>query len=133
MQQETVAPNPGYFEAHVEEMAEKYLPNLVQRKKWHIPVRNLRVGDLVLVVEYDVPRSAWPLRRIMKVYPGPDDIVRVTDVKAKSELLKRPVSKLALLVPPRTLGAVCCERIFVRGNVDSRKFVFFPAWNIMVC
>ena len=75
----------------------EYLPGLIQRKKWHEDSRNVQVGDLVLIVDYTVARGAWPLATVVKVYPGADGVVRLTDVKTKFGQLKRPVTKLALL------------------------------------
>ena len=40
------------------------------------------MGDVVLVIEPDVPRRHWNLRRIEAVYPGQDGLVRVVDVRA---------------------------------------------------
>ena len=53
--------------------------------------------DLVLVSDYTVPRDNWPLGRIMKVFPGHDNVVRSAEVKTKFGVMKRPVTKLALL------------------------------------
>ena len=51
--------------------------------------------DLVLVSDYTVPRGNWPLGRIVKVFPGHDNVVRSAEVKFG--VMKRPVTKLALL------------------------------------
>ena len=75
----------------------EYLPCLITRKKWLQPTANVKIGDLVLVVDYAVPRSCWPLGRIVNVFPGHDNIVRSADVKTKFGVMKRPVTKLALL------------------------------------
>ena len=75
----------------------EYLPCLITRKKWLQPTANVKIGDLVLVVDYAVPRGCWPLGRIVKVFPGHDNIVRSAEVKTKFGVMKRPVTKLALL------------------------------------
>ena len=75
----------------------EYLPSLITRKKWLQPTANVKIGDLVLVVDYAVPRGYWPLGRIVKVFPGHDNIVRSAEVKTKFGVMKRPVTKLALL------------------------------------
>jgi hypothetical protein len=54
----------------------EYLPALVQRAKWTQDVPNLKVGDLVIVVDYSTPRGTWPLGRIIEVCRGSDKIVR---------------------------------------------------------
>ena len=58
---------------------------------------NLKIGDLVLVVDYETPRGSWPVGRIVRVFPGCDDVVRAAEVKTKFGVMKRPVTKLALL------------------------------------
>ena len=59
----------------------KYLPGLTARKKWFQAVPNLKVGDLVLIVDYGTPRGCWPLGRIVTVFPGSDIVVRSAEVK----------------------------------------------------
>jgi len=75
----------------------EYLPRLITRKKWPQPTANVKIGDLVLVVHYAVPRGCWPLVRIKKVFTGHDNIVRSAEVKTRFCVMKRPVTKLALL------------------------------------
>ena len=75
----------------------EYLPCLITRKKWLQPTANINIGDLVLVFDYAVPRGCWPLGIIVNVFPGHDNIVRSAEVKTKFGVMKRPVTKLALL------------------------------------
>jgi hypothetical protein len=58
----------------------EYLPSLIKRTKWQQDVRNLNVGDLVLLVNPATARGAWPLGRVTKVFPGADNIVRSAEV-----------------------------------------------------
>ena len=69
-------------------------PGLITSNKWLQPTANVKIGDLVLVDNYAVPRGYWPLGRIMKVFPGHDNIALSSEVKTKFE---RPVAKLTLL------------------------------------
>ena len=75
----------------------EYLPRLTARKKWFQAVPNLKVGDLVLIVDYGTPRGCWPLGRIVTVFPGSDKVVRSAEVKPKFGPLRCHVAKLALL------------------------------------
>ena len=75
----------------------EYLPGLTIRKKRFQTGPNLKIGDLVLVAAYGTPRGSWPLGRIVRVFPGQDNVVRSVEVKTKFGLMKRPVMKLALL------------------------------------
>ena len=75
----------------------EYLPELQRRQKWLIPRRNIKVGDIILLMESNVSRGSWPLGRIVKVYQGEDGLVRSADVKTRHGELQRPVTKMCLL------------------------------------
>ena len=76
-----------------------YLASLRKFTKWHSPSRNARVGDVVLLQEDGLLPSKWQLARITQVHPGHDGIVRVVTVKTKTGTYKRPVTKVAPLLP----------------------------------
>ena len=59
--------------------------------------RNLRVNDLVLLVDATQPRGHWNLGRVTKVFFGADGLVRTAEVKTKTSTFVRPISKLYLL------------------------------------
>ena len=79
-------------------------PNLVIRKKWHTEVRNLMVGDIVLVQDLNSLRGNWKRAIVSEVLPSKDDKVRrvnvsyITTTGVRSEV-ERPVQKLILLNP----------------------------------
>ena len=79
----------------------EYLPTLQLRQKWHEAVRNLEVGDLVILCDDKLPRNSWSLGRVMETYPGSDGLVRSVKITTKSAdgmtMLIRPVHKLCLL------------------------------------
>lgn len=73
---------------------------LSPRHKWSKAKENLGKGDIVLIVEENTKRGQWKLAEIMKTYPGNDNLVRVVDLKlADGQSLKRPITKLILLLP----------------------------------
>ncbi|XP_055850540.1 uncharacterized protein LOC129915103 [Episyrphus balteatus] len=74
-----------------------YLHHLQQRPKWLNPKENLKVGDIVLVKEDNLPPSAWLLARVIELHPGADGFTRVVTIKTKNSILKRPISKLSRL------------------------------------
>ena len=41
----------------------------------------------------------WPLAKVTQTYPGKDGLVRVVDVKTSKGIYKRPVTKVAVLIP----------------------------------
>lgn len=72
----------------------EYLHSLQTREKWLNRTKNLRLGDLVLIHDPHAPPMAWKIGRIIKVYPGDDEQVRVADVKTPTGQLTRPALKL---------------------------------------
>ena len=58
---------------------------------------NLRVGDMVLIVDGSVPRGQWPLGRVVAVKDGADGLVRSVEVKTRGVVLQRPVTKVVKL------------------------------------
>ena len=75
----------------------EYVPALQQRQKWAREKGNLKVNDLVMLVDENSSRGRWLLGRVMKIFPGHDQRVRVGEVKTKNSTLVRPISKLVLL------------------------------------
>lgn len=93
----------------------EYLPTLQERKKWNEPKENLKVGDVVLLMDKNFPRGQWPLARVLEVFTSDDGLVRsavvktsctVTthakrqkkrEVKTTTTVLKRPITKLCRL------------------------------------
>ena len=75
----------------------EYIPLLTTRNKWTEEVRNLQVGDLVLVVEPNVSRGMWPTGRVLRTIPGHDGRVRSAELKTKSGTYVRPVARLCLI------------------------------------
>ncbi|XP_054721417.1 uncharacterized protein LOC129231194 [Uloborus diversus] len=75
----------------------EYVTRLQQRPKWFSRKPNLKVGDLVLVKNENLPPLKWRLGRISEVFPGKDGCVRVAAVKTSDGLLKRPIVKLCKL------------------------------------
>ena len=76
----------------------EYLPQLQARQKWVQPDRNVRVGDVVLVVDETVSRNVWPLGVIVTTTPDQQGMVRRVEVKTKSGRYSRPITKLCLIL-----------------------------------
>ena len=72
----------------------------MERKKWYLPQREVKVGDLVLLAGEKTQRGDWPLARVVRIFPGKDKTVRVCEVKTKAGVLKRSLTRVALLEEP---------------------------------
>lgn len=90
----------------------EYLLSLQERQKWMRPRRNLRIGNVVMVKDTNLPRNAWQPAHVAMVYPSQDGQVRKVQVtlpdtcldkkgrrSGPMRYLERPVQKLVLLVP----------------------------------
>ena len=75
----------------------EYLPQLHMRSKWLMACRNVRVGDLMLIMDEHTPRSLWPLGLVIDVNVGRDGLVRSVRLKTKSTESVRPVTKIVFL------------------------------------
>ena len=73
----------------------EYLPNQQKRSKWHKVNQNLKVHDLVWILEDFTPRGLWPLAKVIEVYPGSDKVVRSVKIKTAYGEKIRPVLKLS--------------------------------------
>ena len=80
----------------------EYLHTLQARKKWHQDQRNVSVGDVVLLKNVETHRNQWPLGRVIKTFPGKDDLVRKVEVRVRKDdkmtSYIRPVTELVILL-----------------------------------
>ena len=76
---------------------QEYLPELTRRSKWCQSTKPLVEGTLVLICDANASRSKWRRGRIVSLYQGRDGVARSADVATSDGILKRPVSKLAVL------------------------------------
>ncbi|GFW90775.1 integrase catalytic domain-containing protein [Trichonephila clavipes] len=74
-----------------------YLNELQQRGKWMFEKNNVKIGDLVLIIEENLPTYKWALGRIVELYYGEDKKVRVVKIKTQYSTCKRAISKTCVL------------------------------------
>ena len=67
----------------------EYLPTLQKRQKWHAVKPDLKIVDLVLVMDKDYPWGKWPLGRVIQVLSSKDGLVRAAEVKTSSTVVTR--------------------------------------------
>lgn len=75
----------------------QYLPTLQIRHKWTVVRDNLRVGDIVLLVDERVPRGSWPIARVTATRPDRHGHVRSVEVMSRGSKKIRPITKIVLL------------------------------------
>ncbi|GBP10060.1 hypothetical protein EVAR_77496_1 [Eumeta japonica] len=91
------------------EVVEGVPPTLVPAGRGDPICRAPAEGDIVLIVDPSSPRYSWPRGRIKKTYPGPDNQVRVVDVETTGGVLRRPISKIVVLVSAEATAVPCPE------------------------
>ena len=62
-----------------------YLPNLITLPKWHVEKRNIKVGDIVIIMEKYMPHGQWKLEKVVSVVPGIDNKVHRISIAYKHE------------------------------------------------
>ena len=75
------------------------MQQLQTRSRWFVKENDaIRVGQLVIVHEDNVPPSRWPLARITEIHPGNDGVARVVTIQtSKEKELTRPIAKICLI------------------------------------
>ena len=99
----------------------QYLQSLQKSQKWHCEKPNVKVGDLVMMLEDTDLQTHWKTARVTAIFPGKDGLVRtaevvvkttvfpdyyrttnrqldIKDVTTKASKFKRPITKLAPLM-----------------------------------
>ena len=75
----------------------EYLHTLQTRKKWQKTQHNLYIGQIVLIVDENLPRDQWKIGRVEAIGPT-EERVRNAQVKTVSgKVLERHVTKLVAL------------------------------------
>ena len=61
-------------------------------------MRNVAVGDVVLLKDDHSPRNVWPMGRVIETEPDSKGIVRSILLKTQTMELRRPVNKVVRLL-----------------------------------
>ena len=102
----------------------EFLQQLQASNKWNNASPNLETGDVVLMKDSNKFKTNWGLAQVTNVFPGEDGKVRAVEVltkkvavpgpevtrpltlakyKVKTASFRRPVTRLALLIPSKRL------------------------------
>lgn len=74
----------------------EYLQSLQKRSKWLAVKENIKINDIVVVKDENLPPTRWDLGRVIDVHLGKDGHVRVVTLKTKCGTIKRTIVKLCL-------------------------------------
>lgn len=75
----------------------EYLLDLQRRIKWQDEKTNVKIGDVVVLQNENMPPANWLLGRIVELHPGPDKLVRNVSVRTPAGIVKRSIQRLCLL------------------------------------
>ncbi|KRY43229.1 hypothetical protein T03_4617, partial [Trichinella britovi] len=76
-----------------------YLSTLLPRRKWTSDTEGLKLNDLVLILEDNVPRGRCPLGVVVKLFPGGDGVACAARLRTSTAKMTRHVAKLVVLEP----------------------------------
>ncbi|KAH0944378.1 hypothetical protein HN011_007012 [Eciton burchellii] len=74
-----------------------YLHSLQIRNKWSKSPLHIKIKDLVIVRNRQLPPSRWELARVVQVHPGLDGHVRVVTLRTVCSHYKRPITQICKL------------------------------------
>ena len=75
----------------------EYSTLLSSRSKWRQAKENVKMNDVVLIHDDNLPPGKWVMGRVIQLHPGQDGLVRVVTLKTKSGHIKRPVTRISIL------------------------------------
>ncbi|XP_061185011.1 uncharacterized protein LOC133193026 [Saccostrea echinata] len=79
----------------------EYLQSLQVRRKWKHTVKNIRVGDIILLKDNEAQRNHWPTGLVERVFPSDDGLVRKLEVRIMKDgqlrTYVRPISEIVFL------------------------------------
>ena len=98
----------------------EYLSNLQSRQKWNQNLPSHSVGDLVLLMDQNLPRNQWSVGRIIKTFP--DDCGKVRSVTVRTVNIKTHLGRTSL---------INCKPSFSDFERPIHKIVLLKAVNEM--
>ncbi|XP_058456375.1 uncharacterized protein LOC131433794 [Malaya genurostris] len=106
-----------------------YLPEITRRAKWFTKTKPIAVGDVVIVVDPNLPRNCWPKGRIIDAKIADDGQVRSATVQTVHGIYERPAVKLAVLdigtkdcnplIEDRLTRGECCDSSQSPSSIHS--------------
>ncbi|GAA6085473.1 uncharacterized protein LOC113069085 [Tachysurus ichikawai] len=65
-----------------------------ERHKWRKDGKELSVGQVVLIVDSQLPRALWPVGKVTETLAGPDGKIHTARVRVHDTSYTRPVVRL---------------------------------------
>ena len=74
-----------------------YLSDLHNRTKWTRQRNNIAIGTMVLLIDERLPPLKWRLGRVIEIFSGPDNNIRVVNVRTQEGTYQRGITKICVL------------------------------------
>ncbi|XP_055711312.1 uncharacterized protein LOC129806617 [Phlebotomus papatasi] len=74
-----------------------YLNTLQQRAKWTRDYSNVKIGDVILLLDETQMGNKWILGQVEDIHPGRDGRIRVLTIRTTKGTYTRPITKVARL------------------------------------
>lgn len=78
----------------------EYISELQIRTKWKSNQGSLKLDQIVLIKDDNLPPLKWKVGRIVRLYPGTDKISRVADIRTSTGIVRRAYPKICPLFEP---------------------------------
>lgn len=75
----------------------EYLHAQHPRKKWYKAQEDIAIGDLVVVIDDNLPPAKWVMARVKQIHAGQDGYIRMVTLKTQRSEIHRPIVKLCKL------------------------------------
>lgn len=75
----------------------QYVVNLQHCVKWKTTNENIKIDDLVLLQDENLPSLKWKTGQVIDTHTGKDDLIRVVTVRTATSTTKRSIAKLCKL------------------------------------
>ena len=95
--------------AYWKQIVRDYFPSLIIEQKWHTCIRNIQVGDMVLIQDNNAITGNWKLGKVVKTKIDDDGLIRNCSIKytpnndlsvdTKLVTIQRPVQRLVVVLP----------------------------------
>lgn len=85
--------------------SQDYLHSLMHRPKWKDMQTNVKIGQLALIKDENLPPTYWAMGRIVETHQAKDGCVRSVKLKVKNnKILERSIRKICILPTDQELG-----------------------------
>ena len=103
-------------------LRKEYLPTLNNRQKWRSTANEtLKEDDLVWLIEDSDKRGYYNLGRVTETIDGSDGVIRSAIVRTNDGVYKRPVVKLAPVLPGKDVSRWKTGPAILRLSLTTQK------------